>query len=73
MAAPLSGIGQQQTQIPQTFQPGGSDQTREIRQTEQDPRENELQTRSAASAQTQEANQNEDNGRQRGTVIDITV
>ncbi len=54
MAAPLSGVGQQQ-QVPlsQTFQPGGSDQTREIRQRNQEPRENEVQARSAASAQSQ--------------------
>ena len=56
MAAPLSGIGQQQ-QIPlsQPFQPGGSDQTREVRQRNQEPNESDIQSRSAASAQTQKA------------------
>ncbi len=57
MAAPLSGVGQQQ-QVPlsQTFQPGGSDQTREIRQRGQEPRENELQARGTAAAQSQHTN-----------------
>ncbi len=61
MAAPLSGIGQQQVPLSQPFQPGGSDQTREIRQREQEPRETELQTRGAATAQAQQLN-TEDKG-----------
>ena len=60
MAAPLSGIGQQQVPLSQPFQPGGSDQTREVRQQDQKPRETEIQARGAASAQTQETN-NADN------------
>ena len=53
MAAPLSGIGGQQIPLSQPFQPGGSDQTREIRQESQEPREAELQAREAAPAQSQ--------------------
>ncbi len=56
MAAPLSGVGQQQIPLSQPFQPGGSDQTREIRQRGQEPRENELQARGTAASQTQQAN-----------------
>jgi len=58
MAAPLSGIGQQQ-QVPlsQPFQPGGTDQTREIRQRNQEPRDGELQVREAPAARSQETDQ----------------
>ena len=56
MAAPLSGIGQQQVPLAQPFQPGGTDQTRNVRQAEQQPREDELQVRQAPSAQTQDTN-----------------
>lgn len=57
MAAPLSGIGQQQVPLSQPFQPGGSDQSREVRQNNnQQPRENEIQSRGSAASQTQEAN-----------------
>ncbi len=55
MAAPLSGVGQQ-IPLSQPFQPGGSDQTREIRQRNQEPRENELQARQAAPSQSQHTN-----------------
>ncbi len=61
MAAPLSGVGQQQVPLAQPFQPGGSDQTREVRRQEQEPRDNELQVRGAAASQTQETNE-QDNG-----------
>ncbi len=56
MAAPLSGIGQQQVPLAQPFQPGGSDQTRDVRQADQQPREDELQVRQAPSAQSQQTN-----------------
>ncbi|MGH1376502.1 MAG: hypothetical protein ACRBCK_09155 [Alphaproteobacteria bacterium] len=60
MAAPLSGIGQQQIPLAQPFQPGGTDQTRNVRQAEQEPREDELQVREAPSAQSQETNTTQD-------------
>ncbi len=62
MAAPLSGVGQQQ-QVPlsQPYQPGGSDQTREIRQQSQAPRDNELQARGAAPSKSQNTNTTEKN------------
>ncbi len=72
MAAPLSGIGQQNVPVSQPFQPGGSDQTREVRQRNQEPREDEVQAREAASAQTQEAS-SQNTRRERGTVVDIVV
>lgn len=53
MAAPLSGVGQQQQIAPVQPVSNSLDQTRQIRQKEQDPRENELQTRGAATAQSQ--------------------
>ncbi len=56
MAAPLSGIGQQQVPLSQPFQPGGNDQTREVRQRDQEPREFEVQSRGAATAQSQDTN-----------------
>ena len=61
MAAPLSGIGQQQVPLAQPFQPGGSDQTRDVRQADQQPREDELQVRQAPSAQSQETNDTDNN------------
>ncbi len=63
MAAPLSGIGQQQAAnvLPQATQPVSSDQTRDIRQSGQTPREDQIQPRNAAASQSQEseANNNE--------------
>ncbi len=55
MAAPLSGVGQQQ-QIPlsQSLQPNSTDVNRDVRQREQQPRENEIQARGAALSQTNE-------------------
>ena len=61
MAAPLSGIGQQQVPLAQPFQPGGSDQTRDVRQADQQPREDELQVRQSPSAQSQETNDTDNN------------
>ncbi|MGH1404505.1 MAG: hypothetical protein ACRBDL_09695 [Alphaproteobacteria bacterium] len=60
MAAPLSGIGQQQAAnvLPQAAQPVSSDQTRDIRQSGQTPREDQIQPRSAASSQSQESEDN---------------
>ncbi len=57
MAAPLSGVGQQQVPLSQPFQPGGTDQTREVRQQNQNPREEELQVREAPAAQSQEVSE----------------
>lgn len=55
MAAPLTGIGQQQQPpISQPFQPGGTDQSREIRQREQEQRGDETQVQGASSARSQE-------------------
>ena len=59
MAGPISGIGSQQIPLSQPYQPGGSDQTREVRQDSQDAKENTIQSRNAQSAQTQEANSND--------------
>lgn len=61
MAAPLSGAGQQQ-QLPvtQALQPISSDQSREVRQQEQEPRENEVQIREAPSAQAQKTERSDD-------------
>ncbi len=55
MAAPLSGVGQQQ-QIPlsQSQQPTAVDASREVRQRDQQPREDEIQVRGAALSQTNE-------------------
>ncbi len=55
MAAPLSGVGQQQ-QIPvsQATQPVNTDQSRELRRQDNDPQENQVQLREAPAAQTQE-------------------
>ena len=55
MAAPLSGLGQSQQQLPisQTYQPGGNDQVRQSRQEEQQSRENEIQSRNSETNQTQ--------------------
>ncbi len=55
MAAPLSGVGQQQ-QVPLSQPvPNTADQSRQIRQQDQEPREQELQVRGAATAQAQNA------------------
>lgn len=86
MAAPLSGVGQQQ-QVPlaQSFQPGGGDASREIRQKEQAPRENEIQSRDAATNQSQETKAPQQElsalssrsegaeSKQRGSYVDLVV
>jgi len=59
MAAPLSGVGQQQVPISQPV-PNTADQSRQIRQVEQQPREQELQVRGAAAAQAQNASNAEE-------------
>lgn len=55
MAAPLSGVGQQQ-QVPvsQATQPVNTDETRDLRRQDNDPQENQVQLRDAPAAQTQE-------------------
>ncbi len=82
MAAPLSGVGQQQIPLSQPFQPGGSDQSREIRQQNQVPREDEVQARGEPSAQTQNANtekgdghfaKSDSNTQGRGSLVDIVI
>lgn len=57
MAAPLSGVGQQQ-QIPltQALQPISSDQTRVTRQENEQARDNQIQARSAEAASAQDSN-----------------
>ena len=75
MAAPLSGIGQHAAPpISQPFQPGGTDQTREVRQTNQDARENELQDAKAPLAQSQNASEGSDGTKkERGSVVNLLV
>ncbi len=83
MAAPLSGVGQQQIPLSQPFQPGGSDQTRDVRQQNQVPREDEVQARGEAPAQTQDTNtqkgnenfakSDSSNNQGRGSLVDIVV
>lgn len=73
MAAPLSGLGQQNIPLAQPFQPGGSDQTRAVRQAEQDPREEEVQAREAAAAQSQESNNAQSDSSERGSIVDVVV
>ncbi len=88
MAAPLSGIGSQQIPLSQPFQPGGSDHSREVRNQNQVPRENELQAKDAATAKSQNSNtsrkeehfanlndkpQQQNQVRDRGSVVDIIV
>ncbi len=86
MAAPLSGVGQQQ-QVPlsQSLQPNSTDQTRDVRQKNQAPREDEIQTRGAALGQSKESSPDNTqfnlnsvdlasaSGKERGSLIDITV
>ncbi|MGH1377640.1 MAG: hypothetical protein ACRBB3_02350 [Alphaproteobacteria bacterium] len=75
MAAPLSAIGQQASPpISQPFQPGGSDQTREVRQANQETRENELQAANSKLAQSQNsASRNNEQDGGRGSVVDILI
>ncbi len=65
MAAPLSGIGQQQ-QLPvsQALQPVSNDQSREVRRQESDPQENQVQVREAPAAQSQDTNATSDSSQQ---------
>lgn len=58
MAAPLSGIAGTQQQLPtaQALQPAVADQTRATRQPEQNPEQEEIQPREAASGQSQSSN-----------------
>ncbi|MBI1301007.1 MAG: hypothetical protein GC137_05020 [Alphaproteobacteria bacterium] len=72
MAAPLSGLGQQNIPLAQPFQPGGTDQTRAVRQPDQEPREEEVQAREAAAARSQEANTQRQNS-ERGSIVDVVV
>ncbi len=59
MAAPLSGIGQQTAAaLPQATQPVSNDQERNLRQTDQAPKANQVQPRGAASSQSQKSNEN---------------
>lgn len=55
MSAPLSGIAQQQVPLTQPFQSGGADQSREVRQREQAPQENQIQAREAPAAEAQKS------------------
>ena len=71
MAAPLSGVGQQPLPISQPFQPGGTDETREIRQQDQEAREDEIQAREASAAQSQDSARS--SNQERGSLVDITV
>ena len=74
MAAPLSGIGQHAAPpISQPFQPGGSDQTREIRQANQEARENELQVADAPLAQSQNSAPQKNDQGDRGSVVDLLI
>lgn len=60
MAAPLSGVGQQQAPVTQsTVQPGISSQTQEVRSRNQEPQENRIQARNAATGQTLQSNQDD--------------
>ncbi len=85
MAAPLSGVGQQQ-QVPlsQSLQPTSTDQARDVRQKEQAPRENEIQTRDAALGQSKETSSDDTQfnlnsvdlasaSKERGSLVDITI
>lgn len=72
MAAPLSGLGQQAVPLAQPFQPGGSDQTRAVRQPEQEPNEADVQPLEAAAAQTQDTNTQGENS-ERGSLLDLVV
>lgn len=91
MAAPLSGITGTQQQIPaaQALQPAAADQTRNVRQTEQSPEQNEIQPRDAAAGQSQQSNtaeeqtfrqaiaeftsSDQETAPPRGSVLDTTV
>lgn len=74
MAAPLSAIGQHAAPpISQPFQPGGSDQTREVRQANQETRENELQAVDAKLSQSQNSSSRNSEQGGRGSVVDIII
>ncbi|PCJ00248.1 MAG: hypothetical protein COB14_04645 [Alphaproteobacteria bacterium] len=74
MAAPLSGIGQHAAPpISQPFQPGGNDQTREIRQANQEARENELQATDAPLAQSQNSAPQKNAQSERGSIVDLVI
>lgn len=74
MAAPLSAIGQQASPpISQAFQPGGSDQTREVRQANQEARENELQIADAPLSQSQNSASRNNEPGGRGSVVDLLI
>ncbi len=89
MAAPLSGVGQQQ-QVPlsQSLSSVSNDQNREVRQRDQQPRTNEVQARGAALNEPNETSadntqfnlsnvdlstQDSNTPRDRGSIVDITV
>lgn len=75
MAGPLAGIGQQSVPLSQTFQPGGTEESRAVKQQQQErePQNNEIQkTRSSQPAQTREvdsenANRSSDSSKQQLT------
>ncbi|PCK00308.1 MAG: hypothetical protein COA45_00555 [Zetaproteobacteria bacterium] len=74
MAAPLSGIGKHAAPpISQAFQPGGSDQTREVRQANQEARENEIQAIEAPLAQSQGTGTSGATNLERGSVVDLLI
>ncbi len=54
MAGPLTGAGQQQVSFSNPFQPGGSDQTRALKQQEQQQRSSETQVRGTPTAKSEE-------------------
>lgn len=59
MAAPLSGIGQQQTPpVTQALQPVNTDENRDVRRAQDDPQDNQVQVREAPAAQSQETQSN---------------
>lgn len=60
MAAPLSGVGQQQqTPITQSLQPGIADQARQVRSQEQQPKDDQIQARGASLNKTLQTNQDD--------------
>lgn len=87
MAGSLSGVGQPQVPLSQPFQPGGSEQTRQVK--EQESQDNKIQVRGTENARKSEDSQNvrqaskslsasvsnNDSGesQKRGSLVDITV
>lgn len=87
MTGSLSGVGQPQIPLSQPYQPGGSDQTRQVK--ERESQDSKLQVRGTATAQKSEEKQevrleskslsssvsNDDRkeSQKRGSLVDITV